>query len=161
MQVACITTWSKAKTDTWNGQPTTINICVNAPPEVHKDILAAITEWDKSLHNWHQLQAQFELNNSCDIIIREVPNKPSYDNMLAWANGYGGNRIYLIKGKYEWATKIITMHELGHAFGAHHVNGTLMNSYPTYLIKDCPDFTTILQVAVFNNIEVSQLSFCY
>ncbi len=59
-------------------------------------------------------------------------------------------KIYLVRGNYEEAATLITMHEIGHALGLSHQDGTLMAAHPDTVLWearwDCPDAVTLLRL---------------
>lgn len=94
---------------------------------------------------------------STDVPIDEAANH----HPLAETSMVGGFEIRMRKGWYEQDIPGILMHEMGHAFGAQHVDGTLMN--PTWAPHRfvCPDKTTVAQVAAWWQINLDTLSYCY
>jgi predicted Zn-dependent protease len=74
----------------------------------------------------------------------------------------GSHSIYLIRDRmFNDGVKPISMHELGHALGAKHVDGSLMNpQYYPYLYQ-CVDEITLEQVAQYQHLTKSQLNWCY
>lgn len=153
--------------DTWNGVQNAY-VCLDLPADVVDEAVEAVKLWDKSLKQWKRMipvvggtniTDEFELG--CSYLITEV-NRPNPGDALAvaWASRIGGKYIYLRQGYYEEDVKVIVLHELGHALGAQHVAGTLMN--PTYntITQKCPDVTTVSQVAAFNGLDLSTLSWC-
>lgn len=153
--------------DTWNGVQNAY-VCLDLPSGVLDEAADAVKTWDKSLRQWKRMipvvggdNITDEFEMGCSYLITEV-DKPNPGDPLAvaWASRIGGRYIYLRKGYYEEDIKVIVLHELGHALGAQHVAGTLMN--PTYdtITRKCPDVTTVSQVAAFNGLDLSTLSWC-
>jgi len=153
--------------DTWNGVQNAY-VCLDLPANVLDEASSAVTSWDRSLRQWKRLIPvtggagivdEFEVG--CSYVVAEV-DKPNAGDPLAvgWVSRIGGRYIYLRKGYYEEAVEVIILHELGHALGAQHVAGTLMN--PTYdtITQKCPDVTTVSQVAAFNGLDLATLSWC-
>lgn len=152
--------WTSAKL---NNEPTqTIQVCINITSEYNAAAEAAVQDWQKSLINYYNITSVIGPSLYCDIHIDEV-NQAFKDNPFALArtSRQGGHSIFLVKGRYESATKIIVLHELGHAFGAQHVNGTLMDYNYNKNMPSCPDFITVLQVAQWNHINLNMLMWCY
>jgi hypothetical protein len=153
--------------DTWNGVQNAY-VCLDLPTTVASEAIEAVKLWDKSLKQWKRMipvvggtniTDEFELG--CSYLITEVNRSNPGDPLaVAWASRIGGRYVYLRKGYYEEDVKVIVLHELGHALGAQHVAGTLMN--PTYntITQKCPDVTTVSQVAAFNGLDLSTLSWC-
>lgn len=73
----------------------------------------------------------------------------------------GGREISLVKGRYEQDVTGILLHEIGHALGAQHVPGTLMNPRWTPGEFTCPDATTVAQVAAWNKVDLGLLQWCW
>jgi hypothetical protein len=81
--------------------------------------------------------------------------------VLAFVNSIGGNIIYYIRDRIG-NDRIygVTMHEVGHLLGAHHVLGYLMNPrYGTGLYR-CVDRGTILQISQYWHIPMEKLNYC-
>lgn len=72
----------------------------------------------------------------------------------------GGSEIFLVRGRYERDVEAVVLHELGHALGAQHVPGTLMNATTNARVPRCPDIVTVAQVAAFNHVELATLAWC-
>jgi len=153
--------------DTWNGVQSTY-ICLDLPEKVVDEAAEAVKLWDKSLKQWKRMipvvggvKVTDEFEIGCSYLITEVekPN-PGDPLAVAWTSRIGGKYIYLRKGYYEEDIKVIVLHELGHAFGAQHVAGTLMNPVYNTITSKCPDVTTVSQVAAFNGLDLSTLSWC-
>jgi hypothetical protein len=137
----------------------TARVCLNVP---NPDSLApAIEIWNQALGSWRQLVVA-KPYETCAYTVSlvqtsDVCNSPI---SLACADVLGGHEVYLVSGRYEADPVNILTHELGHLFGAQHVDGTLMN--PTYGGRwTCPDVTTVVQVAAWYRISLVPLSWCY
>lgn len=55
----------------------------------------------------------------------------------------------------------VTMHELGHALGAEHTDGGLMNAYYDPEAGQCIDYKAMVQVADFYSWDKDSLNYCY
>ena len=166
--MSCQPTWvGPARIDTWNGVQTAY-VCLNLPPGVLDEASEAVRKWDRSLRQWRRFipvqsdgSILSEFENGCSYLVSEtnLPN-PGDPLAVAWASRIGGKYVYLRKGYYENDVEVIVMHELGHSLGAQHVAGTLMN--PTYqqINEKCPDVYTVSQVAAYNGLDMSTLSWC-
>lgn len=136
-------------------------VCLDVQNISKPEITRAINTWNDSLQNWIKfLPTEEILAGSCDILITETDT--SDDPLaLAWASKVGGNVIYLVRGKYEFDSYGIVMHEIGHALGAQHVNGTLMNATYNKKLYQCPDAVTVAQIAAWNKVSLDILKWCY
>ena len=136
-------------------------VCLDVNEKSKPEIIRAIDVWNDALQNWVKFLPTEEFSGSaCDILITEVEssNEPL---ALAWASKVGGDVIYLVRGKYEFDAFGIVLHEIGHALGAQHVNGTLMNKVYDKKMYECPDAITIAQVAAWNKVSLDILKWCY
>jgi len=165
--LGCQPVWvGPGRIDTWNGVQTAY-VCLNLPEETFEEASEAVKKWDRSLRQWKRMipiqndgSIISELDG-CSYIISEVDRPHPGDPLaVAWASRIGGKYIYLRKGYYEDDVEVIVMHELGHSLGAQHIAGTLMN--PTYeqINEKCPDVYTVSQVAAYNGLDMSVLSWC-
>lgn len=97
---------------------------------------------------------------SASPIIQETKHPP-----LTLAFVYptiGGNYIYLIRDRvWNESVKPISMHELGHALGAVHTDGGLMN--PTFYpwMYQCIDQVALDEVAEYQQLPAGKLNWCY
>ncbi len=141
-----------------------VYVCVDLPKEQWPGADEAVRQWDHALHQWKHVEA---VNggkpwlDTCTLWVHEVTTvSPQDEHALAWASVLGGFEISMRKGWYEQDVTGILMHEMGHAFGAQHVAGTLMNPkwFPHGFI--CPDATTVAQVAAWNQVNLDSLSYC-
>lgn len=128
-----------------------------------KQLNNAVSFWDKSLHQWKRIILSEDYSGcGLDVVVTTIPSK-EHPSALAWADEIGGKKIFILKStiqqKYDLAA--IMQHELGHIFGAQHIDGTLMNSYFDVRYMNCPDVVTIAQVAAYNKINLDLLSWCY
>ena len=162
LSVACAPAWVHPAVNGSFYPPTKAYVCLDLPTEQLPAARAAVEGWDHALNQWKHLIAVDGKQETCTYWVHEVTEVLEEDkHALAWASSLGGREISMRKGWYEHDTTGILLHELGHAFGAQHVAGTLMNA--TYWKHGfiCPDVTTVAQVAAFNHVNLGLLSWCY
>jgi len=159
--VACEPVWIPRKhPTTWMLQETA-SVCI----EVSKDQLPAVVEaikgWDHAIGKWKKLQPRIGIDETCDYTIQEI-DPPIFKSKLTLAqtSAIGGHLIELYRGRYEVDTLSVVLHELGHAFGAKHMLGTLMAPNLEYHVYRCPDAATVAQVAIANSIDPSLFVWC-
>jgi hypothetical protein len=146
---------------TWYGCPqpvfskATKTVCLIAPREVQEGLQAAVHSWNQALNGKLSLEVGVE---SCDIVVQETEDPPCPQGSLACANELGGSVVYLRKGSYERQPANVLAHELGHVFGAQHLEGSLMST--TGANYACPDQTTVAQVAAYQHWNLAELRFC-
>lgn len=162
---SCAPEWTRpAQNGSWY-PATTVYVCLDLPKEQLPAAHLAVEGWDHSLSQWkHLVAVDNQRGDDCTYWVHEVTDDGIAEedkHALAWASMLGGHEISMRKGWYEHDTTGILLHELGHAFGAQHVPGTLMNA--TYFRHGfiCPDATTVAQVAAFNRINLALLCWCY
>lgn len=161
---ACAPQWTRPAQNGSMSPPTTAYVCIDLPEKQLPGAFAAVEGWDHALKQWKRLVAVDARNggDACTYLVHEVTEVSEEDkHALAWASMLGGREISMRKGWYEHDTTGILLHELGHAFGAQHVPGTLMNA--TYWRHGfvCPDATTVAQVAAWNKVSLELLCWCY
>jgi hypothetical protein len=157
--LACSPLWTEpATTATHTG---TARVCLVLPSERLSEARAAVEAWNHSLERWRNLTAVTA--EPCDYIVRETEEEhwSGYGSALAWASKLGGREISLRRGHYEQDVKGLLLHELGHALGAQHVEGTLMHPQWSRGAFRCPDKVTVVQVAAWNRVNISLLRWCY
>jgi len=138
-------------------------VCIDLVDERAIKAAAEATQaWDRSLVTWRHLVPIVEHDPTmCAIVIKEVVHPgPAASDALAWTSTLGGRTITLVRGRHEHDTRGIVLHELGHALGAQHVEGTLMAPRWRKGML-CPDVTTVAQVAAWNHVNLDTLSWCY
>jgi hypothetical protein len=161
--VACSPSWRKPPVSLANlDRSSTVYICLDLPDAQQKAASDAVEMWDKAIGNWKHLVATKSHDDTfCGLWVHETTAMHSKDpTALAWASAIGGREIFMKVGRYEKDTKGILMHELGHALGAQHVVGSLMNATwapGTFL---CPDIQAVGQVAAFHDVDIETLSWC-
>jgi len=159
--VACAPTWSVPARNGTFDTPETYTVCLDLPPAQRAEAHRAVEMWDRSLHQWKHLVAVDGANEPCSFIISETSNNTTNDPMvIAWTSHVGGSEIFVLIGRYENDVTGILLHELGHALGAQHVPGTLMNDAWQRNLYVCPDVITVAQVAAYNHISLMLLSWC-
>lgn len=153
---ACSQDWTKA--DASGQEVTVIPVCVQANVKQLPAITEAIGLWTKALGNWKRLEVAYP-GDVCYVTIQEVV---SHDGTwLAKTNRLGGELIELKRGMYESRTLTIVSHELGHVLGAQHLDNSLMAPMETMVTHACPDGATVAQVAAYQRIPLTWLSYCY
>lgn len=157
---ACAPSWVEPAVLINTNHLTSVYICVDLPNEQQESAKKAIDGWNQALHQWRVFEIIEGNSSSCDYFVHETEKKPNDEHALAWAVSLGGHEIYMRKGLYEHDTTGILMHELGHILGAQHLPGTLMNPYWFKHGFICPDMSTVAQVAAWNKINLSLLSWC-
>ena len=160
--ISCQPVWIK------NHQPPTAwvlretaTVCMQVSNDQVPAVTAAINAWDSAIGKWKHLEPRIGINDACDYTIKEViPTIFKKENVLATTSTIGGYDIELYTGRYEIDTLTVVLHELGHAFGARHMEGTLMAPQLVYKFYKCPDAPTVAQVALANSVDPSLLSWC-
>lgn len=149
------------KTNNWVSQNTSI-VCISVANDQIPTVIEAVTAWDNAIRRWKHLQPVIGLQNQpiCDYTIIEVEPNESVGFQVLGSTTLFGKIIYLYKNRYEIDALTVTLHELGHSFGAIHMNGTLMSPQIIYNTFACPDAATVAQVAQANNLDPTTLSWC-
>lgn len=155
-------TWHAPKLNGSAVSPVTQYVCVDVPNAQLPAVKEGVKAWSKSLAQWKVLEVVTDdsLGIRCDYLIQETTDTcPSNDSAVAWASDIGGHLIFLTKSRYERDPTAIVLHEMGHVLGAQHVAGTIMNE--SYIPNStCPDVVTVAQVAAWNHVNLSLLSWC-
>jgi len=154
--------WTHPTIMSFNDQLLPTYVCANVPSEQFDAVKIAFEEWNVALALWKRFVVVKDVQSGCSYFVNETKiNQCSGDSAIACANEIGGNTIFLNYGKYEKATKNIVMHEIAHTLGAQHVSDTLMNETYDKYTYECPDVTTVAQVAAYNRLNLATLSWCY
>lgn len=157
--------WAPASSHGSISLATTVYVCLDLPDDQLPAAHAAVEQWDVSLHQWVHLVSidhSTEFDTSCRVWVHTTTKPLANDPYaLAWTNQIGGREITMHVGGYEQDIMGILLHELGHAFGAQHVGGTLMNPIWRQGRYVCPDLSTVSQVAAWNHVSLEMLSWCY
>lgn len=159
---SCSPSWTRAPAGAPEGPVDVELICIDLPAPQQPEAAAAVNGWNKALNRWKQLTVIVGRDSSCRYVVHEVdPGSSDDPATLAWTSAIGEGDISMVKGKYERDTMGILMHELGHAFGAQHVPGTLMNATWFRHGYSCPDVATVAQVAAWNKVDIRLFTWCY
>ena len=163
LPVACESThvYVGAKSPGWKPAVKQV-VCVDVAPAQLPAVLEAIDAWDAAISNWKRLVPHVGKNlDACDYVIVEVEPEESVGPMtLATTSSLFGRLIKLYRGRYEADPLSVVLHEVGHALGARHMTGTMMNPQILRNMYKCPDAATIAQVAIANDIDPTMLSWC-
>lgn len=142
-------------------------VCLDLPDEVLPAAHRALLKWDNAIHQWRHIVIIDHASpwmTTCSKWVHETSIIPKDDSInhhiMAYASTVGGSEVLLIKGRYEVDVEGIIMHEIGHTLGAQHVPWTLMNDTWGHGMYMCPDKTTVAQVAAWNQVDISILSWC-
>lgn len=155
--ISCEREWTKPIK--YNIYPETdIRVCLIDPNQQYLlDYMSAVDTWNKSIKNWKKI---YVTNVDCNLYIKEI----KIDEGIYCAETYiGGNEIIVRKNAVPECFQTFRcniMHEIGHTLGAQHVPNSLMQN-PCDLRWNCPDKTTIAQIAAYNRIDINILSWCY
>lgn len=143
-------------------QPIAAIVCVDVSPRQWSQVSEAVEAWNEALRLWQPLiVVQQKPDVNCDFTIQEIEPDPGKSiTVLASTAGLGIGRIQLYRGRYEVDPFGITLHEMGHALGARHLKGTLMDPTLAVGVYRCPDVATVLQVSYANSVDPDILSWC-
>ena len=145
-------------------------------------IAEAVATWNMALNGYIKLKI---VNTSLDLENGKVDELETWDRVDGWVfikidsdnkfipkaeKGYqvigfteriGGHRLMLIRDRINYYDVVgVTMHEMGHLLGSDHVGTRLM--YPIFdtVRGQCIDYDTIVAVAKYQKLSVSDLNFC-
>lgn len=159
----CVTQWSHPPKNGSFIPPGSATVCIDMPPAKASAAIIAVNAWSRALKQWRVMKPVVwsPEPEKCTFHIRETSSgNPSNDDAVAWTSSVGGREIFLIRGLYEKNITEIVMHELGHALGAQHVPGTLMDKEVRGDPHACPDRESVAQVAAWNKVDIGLLSWC-
>lgn len=157
---ACSPAWSEPKL-AWS-EPGTITVCVALPTKHLPQAREAVEQWDRALRKWKRvLYVESLPAEHCDKTVQEVePWQADDTNDAAWVPMIGGSEIFMVRGRYERDVQAVLAHEIGHSLGAQHLGGGLMDPVLKSTTPRCPDAATVAQVAGWNRVDLSILSWC-
>lgn len=106
-----------------------------------------------------------KINNN-DSTIKELDayykSKGQKLEALAYVNEIGGNLLYFDMERIKVEQlRAVGYHEMGHALGAKHHNGGLMNSVMSNSSGICIDRETVHQVVEYMGLDWEQVNWCY
>lgn len=161
----CAAIWTHPQQNGTAYEPAVAHVCLDIPAAQKPAAREAVAMWDKALKQWRRLEVddgeKVPSSNGCDYWVHEsTTSLEESPSALAWS-WVGGKEVVLRKGFYEKDTKGILLHELGHALGAQHLPGTLMDAEWAPNRYMCPDMDTVAQVAAYNRVSIELLSWCY
>lgn len=138
--------------------PTTIKVHIDVDPSVSAEVVAGITAWANATRGWRDWG--LAPPSEAHVTIVEVGPGGGHcpSGSSACASQIGGletdaphGRIFMIRGAYEIAARLITIHELGHTLGLTHFDGGVMQSNPTlelWIVEwQCPDSITLMRLS--------------
>ncbi len=160
---ACGPYWTKPVQNGSNGQPGKITVCLDLPKDQLPAAHEAVSAWDDALSQWMRIvPIDGEDNSWCSVYVHTTTKPNSQEALaLAWASDIGGREVFMYVNHYEYDVKGILLHELGHAFGAQHVEGTLMAPHWSKNGYQCPDKVTVAQVASWHHVNLELMKWCY
>lgn len=159
--ISCNPIWTRPTTNAVMHTQGKVSVCVNVSERTREKVVEAINSWNESLKNWRGVIPIVSDYNTCDYYINEAdPPEDMKQTILARTSSLGGKYITMFKGRYEADPLGVTLHELGHAFGARHMENTLMAPHITYNYYKCPDAATVAQVAIWNDVDPGIMSWC-
>lgn len=161
--VACGPTWRRPPALVDDPSLTWV-ACLHVPFESRAAAHSAVEKWSLALGKWRRLRAVDVVSDDdrCDLWIHVGEPPPDDDGVtLGWTSMQGGREITLVEGRHEHDVEGILLHELGHALGAQHLPGTLMDATWRPHAFICPDPATVAQVAAWHRVSLDLLSWCY
>lgn len=163
LALGCGPSWLPPEVAAWE-TPAVTNVCVHLSEAQLELAEEAVNNWDRSLHQWRKMKFVAYGSVNCYLTVYEVDytmTPAGADGALAWVPRVGASTIYMVKGRYERDTAGILMHEIGHAMGASHLPGTLMNwQHKAKVMYICPDAPTVAQVAAWHRVDLRLLAWC-
>lgn len=135
-------------------------MCINVSSQTLPEVIKAVKAWDEAIGEWKRLTPVVGMNEMCDYVIVETSAGVEASPYALASTTLFGRVIKLYKNRYELDPLGITLHEIGHVFGAKHIEGTLMAPTADYGRYRCPDAATVAQVAMANAIDPSLLKWC-
>ena len=145
----CSTQW---KQPTVQAEPASdIRVCSSI-----EGVDTAVRSWDYALGNWRRMALT---TDSCDVRIDQ--GSCESNTAIACTDGLGGQSITIQKRLTSGNATHVIAHEMGHVLGAQRVSGTLMDLREDASPFDCPDKTTMAQVAAYHRINIELLRYCW
>lgn len=143
------------------------------PKLPQSEVKSAINTWNNALNGSVILQVEPWQDNILPpamIIKNARSDSPmilaSYtQNTIAitypWTGSYPSSIIYLATDKiYGNKLTAVLLHEIGHAFGAEHMDNTLMQEMYNWNNGRCIDKSTIHQVAKHLHLQEQYINYC-
>jgi len=147
--ISCTTQWSAPHAITFDhSRP--LRVCSRVAGD---GVANAVAAWDRAIGGWRHVEMA---SGSCDVHV--VYGECESKTAIACTESLGGSQITIQRSSHD--TTGVVAHELGHALGAQHVPGTLMDLQNANK-WDCPDATTVAQVAAYNRINLELLGWCW
>lgn len=103
-----------------------------------------------------------KINHTSNMLIgRDHPEAGTH--VLAFCDRIGGHLLYYVRDRVDNnQMKGLTMHEIGHLLGAHHIDEDSDLMAPMFTIQNtqCIDQHTLEQVAVWNHFPIDNMNYC-
>ncbi len=123
------------------------------------DVVAGIRSWARATRGWREWELAGPATAHAYITEVDPTDSPCQVTgytIAGCAEAIGGldddeaphAQIWLMRGNYEASAQWVTMHELGHALGLTHMDGTLMQGRGRFVLLtlDCPDDVTLMRM---------------